>query len=377
MFQQSVFAEDCDILQCVIEGNTEKVSQFLDQGANPDTDPRGFSLIREAVAQGDIEMAHLLRSRGARLDVKAGEGRTLLDIAAIYDQSEMIPWLFENGLDYSEWGDGEVLHRAIRSNSLDFAEKLVIEYDFDVNQQDGHGWVPIHFAAFFGNTSGVELLTAQGADVFLENERGYTPLGLTLYSQSQMPGLDKEIADQMLPIKRFYDISSESAEDYAKIAQHLHLKMTEKKLAEINIPQQKEPEEVVYLDSDKPEEKMYPLEPAEPAESGGVILEAVGAEEQTEKPQDPVTNPEESESTASEDDGKVEQKDPAANPEESESTASEDDGKAEQTETGKDPAANPEESESTTSEDDGKAEQTETGKDPAANPKESAEPESA
>ena len=48
----------------------------------------------------------------------------------------------------------------------------------DVNAKDDNGWIPLHFAVYYGHKEIVELLIAKGAEVNAKDKNGWTPLHL-------------------------------------------------------------------------------------------------------------------------------------------------------------------------------------------------------
>ena len=53
--------------------------------------------------------------------------------------------------------------------------KKLIQAGGDVNEQNGSGWTPLHYASHYGHVEVISALLAAGADKTLKNKLGRTP----------------------------------------------------------------------------------------------------------------------------------------------------------------------------------------------------------
>jgi ankyrin repeat protein len=124
----------------------DSVEFMLSLGADPNAkDSRsGMTPIFSAAFRGKLQIAKLLVSRGANVNVRCIDGRTPL---------HFIGWSYE-------------------------VIPLLISEGADINALDNDGDTPLHKAAMSGNTNAVQLLISAGADTSIKNNKGETALML-------------------------------------------------------------------------------------------------------------------------------------------------------------------------------------------------------
>lgn len=66
-----------------------------------------------------------------------------------------------------------VLHYAVLNNLSEFTKALLEVPNIDVNLQDKIGMSPLHLAVYNKNEEMINLLLANGADILLEDNRGF------------------------------------------------------------------------------------------------------------------------------------------------------------------------------------------------------------
>jgi ankyrin repeat protein/Arc/MetJ-type ribon-helix-helix transcriptional regulator len=170
--------------------------------------PDGESPVLTAVYHGAGEIAQLLRSRGAELnlyeaaalgdiarvgallaenpeaiDSYSHDGWTPLHLAAFFGHDDLVANLLERGASVDPLGKNSMgnrpLHAALAARRS-AAAKLLLEAGAAVNRKDAHGWTPLLLAAANGNTEMVADLLARGADRTVRNDRGESALDLAL-----------------------------------------------------------------------------------------------------------------------------------------------------------------------------------------------------
>lgn len=133
---------------------------------------------------GDLEMIQLLISAGSDIDALDTDGRTALFRASAAGQALAVKLLLDNGakVDSRESRLQQTpLHRAADNGNVDVV-KLLVERSADVNAVDRSGNSPFSLAAqpqSFSNVGDarlLEYLLALGADPFIKNSHGQTPL---------------------------------------------------------------------------------------------------------------------------------------------------------------------------------------------------------
>mmetsp|Transcript_10038 Transcript_10038/g.22886 ORF Transcript_10038/g.22886 Transcript_10038/m.22886 type:complete len:631 (-) Transcript_10038:13-1905(-) len=133
-----------------------------------------------AARAGDVGRVRELISQGH--DPNSGNPRlleaTAMHYASLYGHREVMSILVDAGANPSatnRWG-ATPLHFAAFAGQLESMEMLLQGFRCSVNAVDLVGSSPLHFAALAGRLAPVRLLVEAGADVFLKDEDGDTPL---------------------------------------------------------------------------------------------------------------------------------------------------------------------------------------------------------
>jgi len=134
-----------------------------------------------AITKGNkVEVARLLAA-GFSPDSKDSDGRTPLMFAVIDDKIELVDFLIQNGADVNVQDNNgfSPLHFAAQDFRVEAAKSL-LNKNAEVNQCDKHGNTPLWRAVFNSRGRGemINLLLHHGADRFIKNRSGKTPVDL-------------------------------------------------------------------------------------------------------------------------------------------------------------------------------------------------------
>jgi ankyrin repeat protein len=216
------------------EGNTDVVRILLRAGASiQDRSLYGWTPLLFAVRQGHLDTMTALLDAGADVHDTLPDGTGVL-VAAIHSLNyEAAGLLLDYGADPNAAGQGwTALHQIMWArrpqhgwrnpnqtpqgamSSLDLVKKLVVEYGADINARETkepsgdfegrnnfnrYGATPFLLAAKNVDVPAMEALLDLGADPFLANVDGASPLmvaaGVGIYSQGENPGQPEESAD--------------------------------------------------------------------------------------------------------------------------------------------------------------------------------------
>ncbi|XP_063216299.1 poly [ADP-ribose] polymerase tankyrase-like [Bacillus rossius redtenbacheri] len=187
--------------EAAAKGKAEIVRLLLKHGADASKKNRDGASPLDLVREGDQDVADLLRGNAALLDAAKkgslarvqrlvtahnincrdaqGRNSTPLHLAAGYNNLEVAEFLLDRGADVNAQDKGGLipLHNASSYGHLDIAA-LLIKFNTVVNATDKWGFTPLHEAAQKGRTQLCALLLAHGADPFLKNQEGQSPLEL-------------------------------------------------------------------------------------------------------------------------------------------------------------------------------------------------------
>ena len=141
-----------------------------------------MSNLLNASINGDWDMVRSLIGFCDKIDLTdEEEGRTSLMYAVIDKKDDIVKLLLEKGSSVNLQDDNgyTALHFASQNYSLDIT-KLLLDYNAEVNIQDVNGNTPLSDAVFYSNGEGkiIQLLLRYGADKYLENNYGVSPLKL-------------------------------------------------------------------------------------------------------------------------------------------------------------------------------------------------------
>jgi ankyrin repeat protein len=169
------------------------------------TDPDRLPI---AAYHGDYETVEKLLAKGFDINYKCGDG-TALSNASLRGHEQIVELLLSNNADVNicspldkavRWDSScntkvvkmllehganpNCLHSAVRHHKE--VVQLLLDYNADVNQKDGNGRTPLHFAVIFGCEDNINLLISNGANVNAENNNEETPLHVLVQSWPQL-----------------------------------------------------------------------------------------------------------------------------------------------------------------------------------------------
>ncbi|KAF7997870.1 hypothetical protein HCN44_009268 [Aphidius gifuensis] len=208
--------------EAAAKGKCEIVRLLLRHGADATKKNRDGATPLDLVREGDQDVADLLRGNSALLDAAKkgnlarvqrlvtqdnincrdaqGRNSTPLHLAAGYNNLEVAEFLLERGADVNAQDKGGLipLHNASSYGHLDIAA-LLIKYNTVVNATDKWGFTPLHEAAQKGRTQLCALLLAHGADPFLKNQEGQSPVDLASADDVRCLLQDAMASQQIVP----------------------------------------------------------------------------------------------------------------------------------------------------------------------------------
>jgi ankyrin repeat protein len=191
-------ASDTDLHRAVQAGDTKKVSQLLDAGADINAEGR-FSErpLHYAVKKGNFEMVRLLVKRGAELEVRNHSGKYPLTVAIRGKKVEIAIWLLDQGADYKK---SHALHHAVEYQQTKLIREL-LKKGADVNGVDRLNRTPMfHVLSSYAVDPYpiAQLLFAHGARMDIKGRDGYTDGFTVLHRLSCSRALTPELIELFL-----------------------------------------------------------------------------------------------------------------------------------------------------------------------------------
>jgi ankyrin repeat protein len=193
-YPNSRIVKTTSLVEAVEADRRPLVEFLLSMGADANNEGGIRIPLGVAALKGNLPMAELLISAGARVNGQTPDGWTPLCIAAGADKHEMMKLLLARGADvHITNNDGlSPLHVAagketVGSGSMDGSVDamtgdyldgvaMLVDAGAGVNLKDTHGLTPLHYAALYGNLEIVDYLVSKGADVNGRTNDGWTPL---------------------------------------------------------------------------------------------------------------------------------------------------------------------------------------------------------
>ncbi|ROI06377.1 ankyrin repeat domain-containing protein [Chryseobacterium sp. G0240] len=173
-----------DIIDWVKKNDIAAVQSALDSGINVNTrDKKGRSLLLIATIEKQPEMAKLLVSYKADVNLQDNQLDSPFLYAGASGQTELVKLYLENGARFDLFNryNGTALIPACERGHVETVKILVKTKGFPVNHVNRLGWTALMEAVILGNGSQkyqeiVQILKDNGADLNIPDHSGKTPL---------------------------------------------------------------------------------------------------------------------------------------------------------------------------------------------------------
>ncbi|KAI5500068.1 protein ubiquitination [Trichomonas vaginalis G3] len=146
---------------------------FLSRCKYINTRVNGLTALHSTTWNNCKEIAELLISHGAYVDVKDNNKKTALHYAALNNSKEIVELLISHGSDINEKDNSgkTALHYAAQKDYKEIVE-ILISHGADINEKDNSGKISLHYAAWNNCKETVELLISHGANINEKDEDG-------------------------------------------------------------------------------------------------------------------------------------------------------------------------------------------------------------
>ena len=165
-----------DFFEAVRLDNSGKVSELLIKGFDANTtDPKGQNGLFLALKEPSPKVVQVLLD-WPKTDVNQlnGQGESILMLAALKGQIELVEKLIKKGADVNKTG-WTPLHYASSGGHVALIG-LMLENSAYIDAESPNGTTPLMMAAMYGSEASVKLLLLEGADPMIKNHQGLTAL---------------------------------------------------------------------------------------------------------------------------------------------------------------------------------------------------------
>lgn len=179
---------DNKLFQAVFEGDTLRAGELLSQGANPNSEFEGQTLLFHAIKNDDLEMLELLVSKGSDVNKRSKERLSPLEFSLQVlenggrEDPEVAVFLINNGANLKTKGKNTLLHRAADNGYPASIAKALIENGADIDAKDKLKMTPLFYAMLYDSEEVALVISRYGPslDFTLEIEEYVAPLTYAL-----------------------------------------------------------------------------------------------------------------------------------------------------------------------------------------------------
>ncbi|XP_065346711.1 uncharacterized protein LOC135943972 [Cloeon dipterum] len=172
----------------ILSRHQELVQKLLESGAKIDSKTtRGETALHLTAYKGYTELSRKLIECGADVNSKNKHGLTCVNIATVNRNLDLLEVLLVNNADVNaeyQFLGNTPLHHAALENYPEIVEKLV-DYGADVNLQDKKGWTALHFAARYCPEL-IQKLLDHGSDLTSNEQQEWRALNIAAERNQQL-----------------------------------------------------------------------------------------------------------------------------------------------------------------------------------------------
>jgi ankyrin repeat protein len=195
-------ADDWNLVESVLKGNSDALMLLLERGANPDALAEGgMSALMFASESNNLILVKMLVLNGANLELSDEEGTTPLLIAVLNGHFDVAHFLLEKGADpdHRDSYKGSALLYAAAINDYKIAD-LLLYFSASDSIGDRDGNKAVMTAVYFGHMETTDVLLQNGLDPDGTDKQNNTPLMIA--SQQGDLAISKLLLEQGAGLER-------------------------------------------------------------------------------------------------------------------------------------------------------------------------------
>lgn len=195
------------LMHAVLTGHLDIADLLLSRGAGIEvTNPLGETALLKAITLGDMRAVRYLVGRGANINAANFRGETALTLALKHEQMGIAHFLISNGAafdhDMRNSAGESLFMAAVRTHHFELAE-LCLAFRPNIDGVDQAGDTALLLAAWKGDVEAVQFLLEKGANCGVRNALGETPIMVALKTDRL------EVAEMLLPYIQSLDNNSD------------------------------------------------------------------------------------------------------------------------------------------------------------------------
>lgn len=157
------------------------IKLFVAKGASlEEKNKRGESVLFIAVQSEQVELVKYFSSMGANIHSQTIDGSTPLTLSFNKSFETFKSLLTEKNIYTKDVTGDSVLHIAIKKNAKPETVPYIVEHSNLISESNMQGNTPLHIAVTLDNGILGAILLEKNADIFVNNDAGYTPFTLTV-----------------------------------------------------------------------------------------------------------------------------------------------------------------------------------------------------
>jgi Ankyrin repeats (3 copies) len=182
----------CAQTDTLLELRKKMTRYFFNKGVSlTHTNANGANIMKTAVYKKDLDFTRFLFELNGNKLINT-EGDDLLYTACYVGCIDVVQWLVENGHDVNTVNkyEGSAIGASVRHPEI---VKYLLSKAANPNLTKAGGWLPLMYAAEYGNLESIQLLLDAGADVNAVNNRGWNAMQVAKeYKQKEAQKLLKK-----------------------------------------------------------------------------------------------------------------------------------------------------------------------------------------
>lgn len=166
--------EERELVEAIQRNDITEVIRPLHSGVSPDGPSLDRPPLWYAVEADNLPAVRDLLAASADIQLRNKYGETVLYEAAYHSSLAVVQALLQAGADLHAGSNSNcrVIHRAAEAGRIDTVRWIRNDHYFTPYVSGSHGWTPLHYAAYAGQTAMAHFLLEHGAEPTIRSKPG-------------------------------------------------------------------------------------------------------------------------------------------------------------------------------------------------------------